>query len=199
MAKERLDQILLRKGLVTEDQIKQALLRQKSHRGPLGSHLMYYKFITEKDLVLALGEQFGVRGIALGNREISPEVIQKVPVEVADEYMVCPIAFDPETRTLSLAMHDPDKKDALYLAKDASGAWHVEPYVAAESVLRNTIRMHYHGLGNDGTIDEIIELPDLFEGEGPSGAPDGPARDRRPRTEAVPAAQRPDGHARVLS
>ena len=94
MAKERLDRILLRKGLVTEDQIKQALLRQKSHRGPLGSHLLYYKFITEKDLVLALalGEQFGVPGVALGNREISPQVIQKVPAAVADEHMVCPFA-----------------------------------------------------------------------------------------------------------
>ena len=146
---------------------------------------MYYKFVSEKDLVLALGEQFGVQGIELGNREISPEVIQKVPAAVADEHMVCPFAYDPETRTLSLAMHDPDKKDALYLAKDASGAWHVEPYIAAESVLRNTIRMHYHGSVNDGTIDEIIELPDLFEGEGPSGAPEDPA-EPSPSTGKVP-------------
>jgi len=174
MAKERLDQILLRKGLVTEDQIKQALLRQKSHQGPLGSHLMYYKFIREQDLVLALGEQFGIRGVELGNREISPEVIEKVPAAVADEHTVCPIAYDPETRTLSLAMHDPDKKDALYLAKEASGAWHVEPCIAAESVLRNAIRTHYHGADKERGIDEIIELPDLFEGDGPSGAPEGP-------------------------
>ena len=185
MAKERLDQILFRKGLVTEEQTKQALLRQKSHRGPLGSHLMYYRFITEKDLVLALGEQFGVQGVELGNREISPEVIQKVPAAIADEYMVCPIAYDPETRTLSLAMHDPDKKDALYLAKEASGAWHVEPCVAAESVLRNTIRVHYHGAANERTIDEIIELPDLFEGEGPAGAPES-RTEQPPSTEQEP-------------
>ncbi len=174
MAKERLDQILLRKGLVSEDQIKQALLRQKSHQGPLGSHLLYYKFVTEKELVLALGEQFGVPGIALGNRQISPEVIQKVPAAVADKHLVCPFAYDPETRTLSLAVHDPEKKDALYLAKEASGAWHVEPHIAAESILRNTIRMHYHGMDPDETIEEIIELPDLFEGESPSSAPEGP-------------------------
>ena len=185
MAKERLDQILFRKGLVTEDQIRQALLRQKSHRGPLGSHLMYYKFITEKDLVLALGEQFGIRGVELGNRDISPEVIQRVPAAVADEHMVCPVAYDPETRTLSLAMHDPDKKDALYLAKEASGAWHVEPCIAAEAILRNAIRRHYHGADNEGTIDEIIELPDLFEGEGASGAPEGPT-EQPPSTEEAP-------------
>lgn len=184
MVKERLDQILFRKGLVTEEQIKQALLRQKSHRGPLGSHLMYYRFITEKDLVLALGEQFGVQGVVLGNREISPEVIQKVPAEVADEHMVCPIAYDPATRTLSLAMHDPDKKDALYLAREASGARHVEPYVAAESALRNTIRVHYHGAANERTIDEIIELPDLFKGEDPAGAQGG-RTDEPPSTEKV--------------
>ncbi len=165
MAKERLDQILLRKGLVTEDQLRKALLRQKSHRGPLGSHLLYYKFITEEDLVQALGEQFGVPGVALGGRRIPPEVVQKVPAAVADQYMVCPFAYDPETRTLSLAVLSPDKKDALYLAKDASGAWHVEPYIAAESVLINAIRMHYHGVDPDERPDEIIELPDLFEGE----------------------------------
>ena len=176
MANERLDQILLRKGLVTEDQIRQALLRQKSHRGPLGSHLLYYKFITERDLVLALAEQFGVPGVELGNREIPPEVIRKVPVSIAEAYGVCPFAFDPETRTLSIAVQDPDKAQATYLIKEASGAWHVEPHIAAESVLRNTIRLHYHGKAGDGSIDQIIELPDLFEGERPSEDPEGSGR-----------------------
>jgi len=172
MAKERLDQILLRKGLVTEEQIKQALLRQKSHPGPLGSHLMYYKYITEKDLVMALGEQFGIKGVELGNREISPEVIQKIPVKIAEGHMVCPFDYDPETRTLLLAMHDPENAKAVPLVKEASGVRHVVPYVAAESVLRNSIRKHYHGKDNDGSLDQIIELPDLFAGEGPSRAPD---------------------------
>jgi DNA-binding response OmpR family regulator len=170
MAKERLDQILLRKGLVTEDQIRQALLRQKSHRGPLGSHLMYYKFITEENLVSALAEQFGVQGVVLGRGEIPPEVIQKVPAAIAEKFGVCPFAFDPETRTLSLAMLDPEKTEAIYLVKDASKAWHVEPYAAAESALRNTVRRHYHGVSHDGSVDQIIELPDLFEGESPGAA-----------------------------
>ena len=172
MAKERLDQILLRKGLVTEEQIREALLRQKSQPGPLGSHLMYYKHITERDLVKALGEQFGVKGVELGNREILPEVIQKVPVKIAEGHMVCPFDYDPETRTLLLAMHDPKSTDAVHLVKEASGVRHVKPYVAAESVLRKTIRKHYHGKGNEGSLDQIIELPDLFAGEGPSRAPD---------------------------
>ena len=133
---------------------------------------MYYRFITERDLVLGPGGTIRRKGIELGNREISPEVIQKVPAEIADEHMVCPVAYDPETRTLSLAMHDPDNTDAVYLTKEASGVWHVEPYVAAESVLRNTIREHYHGEVNHGTIDDIIELPDLFAGEAPSRAAD---------------------------
>jgi CheY-like chemotaxis protein len=170
MAKERLDQILLRKGLVTEDQIKQALLRQKSHKGPLGTHLLFYKFITEQDLVQALGEQFGVPGVALGNRRIAPEVIEKVPAEIADQHLVCPFAFDPGNRTLSLAMLDPLKKEVLHIVEAASGAWRVEPHIAAESILRNAIRIHYHGMESDGRLDEIIELPDLFEGDAPSGA-----------------------------
>lgn len=172
MAKVRLDQILLRKRLVTEEQIKQALLRQKSHPGPLGSHLMYYKHITEKDLVTALGEQFGIKGVELGKREIPPEVIQKIPAKIAHQHMVCPFDYDPETRTLLLATLGPRNADAVHLVKEASGVRHVAPYVAAESVLRNAIRKHYHGKEDDGPIDQIIELPDLFAGEGPSRAPD---------------------------
>ncbi len=185
MEKERLDQILLRKGLVTEDQIRQALLRQKSHRGPLGSHLLYFKFISEQDLVRALGEQFGVRGVELGDREIPPEVIRKVPAAIADEHLVCPFAFDPETRTLSLAMYDPGKTEAIYLVKEASCAWHVEPHVAAESPLRNAIRRHYHGKGDGGMISQIIELPDLFEGEGPDAGPEGSQEEVREPDEPV--------------
>jgi hypothetical protein len=45
--------------------------------------------------------------------------------------------------------------------------------------------MHYHGADTQGTIDEIIELPDLFEGEGLSGAPEGPT-EQTPSTEQGP-------------
>lgn len=79
MSGVRLDQILLRRGLVNEDQIKQALMRQRSQGGRLGSHLFYYRFLSEEQLVNALSEQLGVPGVALSEMAVPVEVLQKVP------------------------------------------------------------------------------------------------------------------------
>ncbi len=172
MARERIDQILRRKGLVNEAQIKQALLRQKSHQGRLGTHLMYYRYLTERDLVDVLQEHFGVPGVVLSEIEIPAQVINKLPVEIVDEHQVLPFAFDPATRTLSLAMLDPDNTEAVYLAQEASGAWNVQPHVAAEPVLRRMIHLHYHGgRGGEAALEQVIELPDLFGGEAPASGP----------------------------
>ena len=70
MSKQRLDQILLRHGVINEEQIKQALMRQRSQGGRLGTHLFYYRFLSEEQLVNALGEQFGVPGVELSEVDI---------------------------------------------------------------------------------------------------------------------------------
>jgi len=165
MKKERLDQILLRKGLVNDKEIKQALMRQKSHGGRLGSHLLYYRSISEKQLVHALADQFGVPAIELSGQQIADEVIKKIPEKTAEEYQILPFKFEQKTRTLYLAMLDPDNTEAISLAKQASRALDVKPHVAAEIVLCNMIKMHYREGNKDLSVDQVIELPDLFEEE----------------------------------
>ncbi len=163
MKRIRLDQILLRQGVVTEEQIKQALLRQRSHKGRLGSHLFYYRFLTEKQLVNALSEQLGVPGITLKEIQVSEEVLNKIPVKLAEKFAVFPFAFDTASRTLSIAVVDPDNKEAIEQVKQVAGAREVKVFVAVESVLRNGIAQHYHGKKSSLANRQVIELPDLFE------------------------------------
>jgi len=165
MKKERLDQILLRKGLVNDKEIKQALMRQKSHGGRLGSHLLYYRSISEEQLVHALADQFGVPAIELSGQQIADEVIKRIPEKTAEEYQILPFKFEQKTRTLYLAMLDPDNTEAISLAKQASRALDVKPHGAAEIVLCNMIKMHYREGNKDLSVDQVIELPDLFEEE----------------------------------
>ena len=106
MSKERLDEILLRLGLVNEEQIKRALLRQKTHGGLLGSHLVYFKFLTEKQLVSALTEQFGVEGITLLEREIPADTIAKLPLKIVEKHRILPVACNEKKRVLGIAMLD---------------------------------------------------------------------------------------------
>ena len=56
---DRLDQILLSKGWVTESQIAHALKQQRAIGEPFGSTLVVFGFITETQLAEALAEQYG--------------------------------------------------------------------------------------------------------------------------------------------
>jgi DNA-binding response OmpR family regulator len=163
MSSVRLDQILLRRGLVSEEQIKQALLRQRSHGGRLGSHLFYYRFLSEEQLVNALAEQLGVPGVMLSETAVPAEVAQKVPAKLVDKFQVLPFAFDPVSLSLSIAVVDPDNKEALEQIKNVSGAREIKQFVAVDSVLRGKIARHYHGSTGDPSGRQVIELPDLFE------------------------------------
>ncbi len=165
MKTARLDEILLKKGLVTEDQIKQALMRQRSTGGKLGSQLLYYRFISEKQLLNALAEQFSVAGVELEEQNIPDDVIKKVPVELVEEHMVFPFKFEPETNTLSVAIADPDNSIAIAAVKRSARVSKVIAHVAPEIILRNLIVSRYHGKSRDLSMDQIVSLPNLFEEE----------------------------------
>lgn len=165
MKKARLDEILLRMGAVTEEQIKQALLRQKARGGKLGTHLLYYRFLTEEQLVQALSEQFDVDGIRLSDYEIPGDVVGKIPADVVEEYVVIPFKFDHEKGILHVAIAEPENTVAISAIKRISGASKIMIHVAPEMVIRDRIAFNYLGRRQGTSMNRIIDLPDLFDNE----------------------------------
>ncbi|MBI4699237.1 MAG: DUF4388 domain-containing protein [Nitrospirae bacterium] len=165
MKKVRLDEILLRMGLINEGQIKKALLRQKSRGGKLGAHLMYYRFLTEEQLIQALSEQFEVSGILLSGYDIPTEVVEKIPVNIAEENAAIPFQFEHEKGILHVAMAEPGNMSAISAVKRASGASKVIANIAPETVIRSRIAFYYRGHRQPPSMNHIIDLPDLFEDE----------------------------------
>ena len=165
MKKARLDQILLRMGAVSEEQIRRALLRQKSRGGKLGSHLLYYRFVTEDQMVRALAEQFAVDGVRLSGCEIPEDVVKRIPVNIAEEHVAVPFRFDREKGELHVAIADPGDSEALSLLRRTSGAPRIILYIAPESWIRSKIASLYHGRADASSRDHVIDLPDLFEDE----------------------------------
>jgi CheY-like chemotaxis protein len=163
--KARLDQILLRMGAVTEEQIRTALLRQKSRGGKLGSHLLYYRFVTEDQMVQALAEQFAVSGVRLSRCEIPEDVVKRIPVKIAEDHVALPFRFDREKGELHVAIADPGDAEALSMLRRTSGAPRVILYIAPESRILSKIASLYHGRADASSRDHVIDLPDLFEDE----------------------------------
>ena len=165
MKKVRLDQILLRMGAVSEEQIRKALLRQKSRGGKLGSNLLYYRFVTEDQMVQALAEQFAVSGVRLSRCEIPEDVVKRIPVKIAEEHVALPFRFDREKGELHVAIADPEDAEALSLLRRTSGVPRIILYIAPESWIRSKIASLYHGRADASSQDYVIDLPDLFADE----------------------------------
>jgi DNA-binding response OmpR family regulator len=177
---DKLAEILRKRGLLTDAQIQRALTRQKSRGGRIGSHLLYYKFVTEEQVVQALAEQHGVPGVCLEGRRVPENVLEHLPAEVADEHQVLPIQWEPQSGLLHVAMADPNNAAAIHHARRTAPYATVKVHVAVDSILRGAIAEHYHGRARALYVDQIIELPALFAEDPPPACGPAPPAENRP-------------------
>ena len=82
MRTKRLGDMLLEMGLITQEQLKQALEFQSREKGRLGSILIEHNFITERQLIDALRMQLGIEYIDLTKVDIVPEMSRYVPWQI---------------------------------------------------------------------------------------------------------------------
>ena len=158
--KLRLDEILLREKLISEEQINEALMRQKMHGGKFGSQLLYHRYIDEASLVKALSIQYGCEGVILSDIEVPEQILRMIPSKLALTRMVFPFDFDSKTLTLKVASENPTNPNLINELNFVSQGKRVKLYVAAELVLETLINKHY--LGRDADLNDklLVEIPD---------------------------------------
>ncbi len=158
--KQRLDQILISEGLVSEDQIKEALMRQKAHGGKLGSQLLYHRYLDEAGLVKALTRQFGCEGVVLSKLTIPEEILKFIPKKVAVARKVMPFGYDPDANVLKIACEDPRNESLIQELEFVARGKEIKLYIAAELALNTAIARHY--MGREVSLDDnlLIEIPE---------------------------------------
>lgn len=139
----RLDEILLKAKLVTQEQIQKALLQQKTNGGKLGFHLVKLGFIDEAGLVKALAIQSNREGVVVSNLKIAQDVIDMIAPKVAQSRKVLPFAFDSKINTLKVACENPTDTDLLDELKFLVNGKSLKLFVAAEFGLIAAIKRHY--------------------------------------------------------
>ena len=149
----RLDQILLEEGLVTNDQIIEALHYQKLHGGKIGSHLMRFGYVEEAGLVQALGRQYGCEGIVLSDIEIPEIIIRFIPSKIAIARRVIPFDYNPEKNLLMVACPDPSDRYLIDELNFVARGKKVKLYIAVEQALKEAIERYYQvGLNLTGEL-----------------------------------------------
>ena len=105
---KRLGDILIAAGLITQEQLEEALAKQKGSGKRLGTVLQEEGYITELEMIEALQMQLGIEFIDLNKINIPTELAQVVPANIAKQYQVVPVRIIRDE--LYLAMSDPLKR-----------------------------------------------------------------------------------------
>ena len=152
MRTKRLGDMLVEMNFITEQQLNEALTIQKQEHERLGTTLVSHGFITESQMVDALRLQLGIDYIDLSKTDISPEMSQYIPKNLAKQNRMVPVSVSKDN--LFLAMADPTNFLAVEDAKKASKK-NIIPMIAAGNAVDHAINNLY---GNEGAAQAMAQM-----------------------------------------
>ncbi|HUV04565.1 MAG TPA: type II secretion system ATPase GspE [Armatimonadota bacterium] len=160
MQKKSIGEILVSAGLITDEQLSQAVEkgRQLGVGQKIGDVLVSMGLITERDKARCLGTQWGVPYVDLTDYTIEGEAVKCISQDVARRYKVIPIA--KSDHKLTLAMKNPLDVFALDEVRLITGA-EIEPVIATEEDIVSAVSEHY--ASGASTAEAVSELMDDFQ------------------------------------
>ena len=155
MAVQRIGQILVNFGFLTEEQVREVLEEQKAEPGRAFGRMAVVKgYITEEQVGEALAKQFGMPLVNLREASIPPSLLEIVPETMASVYKVVPMTL--RENVLTVAMADPQNLAALDDLRNFLG-YEVRGAVSNESDVQEAIDRLY-GSGKESIEDIVGEL-----------------------------------------
>ena len=126
--------ILLRKGLVTNEELDRALA-EKEQGERLGEALVRLRICFEDDIARVLGEQSQIEFVDIGVTSVDRRAAQLLRKRDAEEMRAIPIRLQSDD-TVSVAVSDPTDETLLPKLKLALGGREVRLFVTTPSALR---------------------------------------------------------------
>jgi general secretion pathway protein E len=152
--RKRLGEILVAKGLVTPEQVDEALEAQRAKGDRLGELLMRMKLVTDAQVLQAVAEQLDLPFIdTIKSEDVDVALVSRVPIAYAKRRMMLPMRVDPDTGRIVTVVADPmayGSIDDLSLFLDNE----LELVVAPSGVIFDTINLTYDKMSD--TTDEVM-------------------------------------------
>jgi type II secretory ATPase GspE/PulE/Tfp pilus assembly ATPase PilB-like protein len=170
-AKRHIGQILIDQGILTEDQLRIALLEQMKSHVPVGRLLVQLGFVSEATLRDALSEKLGLQSVDLATIIVDPAALRLLPRDLARRYRMFPVALDRQTRRFIVALSDTNNIVAIdQLRAHLKGEYEIELRLAGDSEIERAIDDFYgHEFSIDGILREIetgeVDYATIAEGD----------------------------------
>ncbi|MFT5450354.1 MAG: type II secretory ATPase GspE/PulE/Tfp pilus assembly ATPase PilB-like protein, partial [Gammaproteobacteria bacterium] len=153
----RIGELLVGKGVVSEDQVRIALTEQRRTNEHLGHILTRLGFVTEAVIRDVLGGALGYDSVDLARLVVDSEVVNLIPKNVARRYHMIALTFDEAKGSLTVAMSDPFNVIALDQVRALLGGdIEIHALLAGQTELDKAIDQFYgFELSVDGILQEI--------------------------------------------
>ena len=153
----RLGDKLIQLGLITQDQLRIALLEQKSSGKPLGEALLTLGFTTEEAMRGALADNLGEKAISLKGIVANPAALALIPKAIAKRHTLFPATLDKQTNALLIASANPNDIVAVdQITALLAGGPKLQWRLASATEIMAAIEQFYgHELSIDGILHEL--------------------------------------------
>ncbi|WP_051330746.1 GspE/PulE family protein [Aneurinibacillus terranovensis] len=151
VARKRLGDILVESGIITQEQLQQALQEQKKSKLKLGDHLLQAGYITEQQLIEILEFQLGIPHVSLFRYKLDSSLASIVPEDIAKRYLLVPLKKEGDR--LTVAMVDPMDYFAIDELRMSTGFTIVPAIATRDEVQRAIVRMY----GMQDSVNELME------------------------------------------
>ena len=150
----RLGDILVHEGYVTEEQVKDALLKQGNFGLKLGETLIKLGYLTENELLEALHKQLGydvVQDKELMDLDIN--IVSSIPEPYAKENKV--LALREEGDGVVVAMTDPENLIVSDSLEKILGK-NIKPVLIGNSSLQDAIEKYYKSIRTTTEVEDAV-------------------------------------------
>ena len=137
----RLGEILIRKKLITWEQLEESLEEQKTTKELIGEILIRKGYISQLLIYKALAEQYELRFVDLKRIRFNPKAIALIPRSVCEKYTLIPIELS--SNTLLIGISNPLNVWPENELKQMTKMDQIKPVLSLPEDIRQAIRDYY--------------------------------------------------------
>jgi type IV pilus assembly protein PilB len=161
-SRKRLGEILVKKGILTEEMLEKILNDQRKTNLRFGQYLIRQGIVQEKQIIDLLSEQLNIKKYQVQDYPLDLELIRYIPIDAAQKNQVVPLKI--KGNLLEVGIVDPLEIKILdYIEKLTN--MEVEPVICSEMEINQLINSMYGVQSDLGDIMENMEIEPKSEEE----------------------------------
>jgi type IV pilus assembly protein PilB len=150
----RLGEVLIHNNAITEEELKEALIKQNNFGLKIGETLIKLGYLKEKALMLALSQQLSYSVVEESTlMDLPVETVALIPEAFAFEKRAMAIRADEDG--LVVAMTDPEDIEVIDSLKKVTGR-NVKPILIGDSLLTDALEKYYKSIRTTSEVESAV-------------------------------------------